>query len=151
MRGTSKLLILGPSYRRNLDPNPLPAIKRYDGLFYRIVRKYMDAIKGKVDILIVTEDLELITPETPLPYKPPRGDKWKDLRLEKIPEAKQRELQDKLISSLRSGHYDEVFIALNKHYRGLLPDLKPYVRRVLADFRGLGSKAEAIKKWIIED
>jgi len=78
----AKLLILGPSYRRNPSPDPLPAIERYDGLFYRIVRKYVDKLREKdVDVITITEDLDMIAPETKISYKPPVGDRWRSLPL----------------------------------------------------------------------
>lgn len=138
----SKLLILGPSFRRNADPQLLPAIERYDGIFYKIVRKYMDKIKKKIDILILTEDLDLISSETLLSYKPPIGEKWSKLILQKhLKEIKCKKIQEKLIKIVKTKHYDEIFIALNRHYRKLLPDLTPYIKHILSNFKGIGSKA----------
>lgn len=146
----AKLLILGPTYRRNPSPEPLPAIERYDGIFYKIVRKYMDKVREKgIEILIVTEDLEVVTPDTPLPYKPPKGNHWKTLP----PARTERtvKLQTKIAELLKGKHYDEIFIALNKYYRNLLPDLKTHTKRVLSQFSGIGPKAQALKKWILDD
>ena len=145
----AKLLILGPSYRRNPSPEPLPAIERYDGLFYRIVRRNMDKMKEKgIDIIIITEDLEVATPETKLPYKPPVGNKWKTLPpttrdLEKI-----EKLRNQVLELVKSRRYDEIFIALNKHYQALLPDLTPYTKKIIATSKGLGSKAKSLKEWL---
>ena len=76
----AKLLILGPSFRRNSNPELIPAIERYDGLYYRIVRKYMNKLKKKdIDVIIITEDLNVLFPETKIPYKPPVGEKWRTL------------------------------------------------------------------------
>ena len=148
----SKLLILGPSFRRNADPQLLPAIERYDGIFYKIVRKYMDKIRKKgIDILILTEDLDLIPPETLLPYNPPIGEKWTSISPHKhLKEIKCKKIQEKLIKLLKTKHYDEIFIALNRHYRKLLPDLTPYTKHILSNFKGIGPKAQALKKWINE-
>ena len=145
----AKLLILGPSYKRNPSPEPLPAIERYDGLFYRIVRRNMDKMKEKgIDIIIITEDLEVATPETKLPYKPPVGNKWKTLPpttrdLEKI-----EKLRNQVLELVKSRRYDEIFIALNKHYQALLPDLTPYTKKIIATSKGLGSKAKSLKEWL---
>jgi len=145
----AKLLILGPSYKRNPSPEPLPAIERYDGLFYRIVRRNMDKMKEKgIDIIIITEDLEVATPETKLPYKPPVGNKWKTLPpttrdLEKI-----EKLRNQVLELVKSRRYDEIFIALNKHYQALLPDLTPYTKKIITTSKGLGSKAKSLKEWL---
>jgi len=145
-----KLLILGPSYRRNPSPEPLPAIERYDGLFYRMVRKYIDKLKEKdIDVIIVTEDLDVVTPETKLPYKPPVGESWKTLPLiEKDPE-KVKLLRNQILELAKEREYEEIFVALNKHYQTLLPDLTPYSRRIIASFRGIGPKAQALKRWLL--
>jgi len=147
--GAAKLLILGPTYRRSTSPEPLPAIERYDGLLYRIVRRNMDKVKKKgVDIVIVTEDLEIITPKTKLPYKPPAGSKWRTLPPTIMDSKRIEKLRSQVLEIVRSKEYDEIFVALNKHYRQLLPDLTPYTKKVIADFKGLGEKAKALKEWL---
>jgi len=148
----AKLLILGPSFRRNPDPNPLPALERYDGLFYRIVRKYSRELEKKgIDVIIVTEDLEVVTPETKLPYKPPAGDKWRSLPPASRDAERVERLRRHLLELLEGKRYEEVFVALNRHYQALLPDLAPYSGKVLTRFKGIGPKAEALKKWLEGD
>jgi len=145
----AKLLILGPSYKRNPSPEPLPAIERYDGLFYRIVRRNMDKAKKKgIDIIIITEDLELAAPETKLPYKPPVGNKWKTLPPTAKDPEKIEKLRNQILEIVKSKRYDEIFIALNKHYQQLLPDLTPYTKKIISDFEGLGPKAKSLKEWL---
>jgi hypothetical protein len=145
----AKLLILGPSYRRNPAPEPVPAIERYDGLFYRIIRRNMDKIKEKyIDIIIITEDLEVVTPETKLPYKPPIGSKWKTLPSASRNPEKTEEIRSKILKIVKSRKYDEIFIALNRHYQALLPDLTPYTKKIIARFEGLGPKAKSLKEWL---
>ena len=145
----AKLLILGPSYRRNPSPEPLPAIERYDGLFYRIVRKYMDKLKEEdIDVIIITEDLDVITPETELPYKPPIGESWKSLPPVRRDPKKVKMLRTQILKFVRKRRYEEIFIALNKRYRALLPDLTAYTDKVIASFKGIGPKAQALKQWL---
>jgi len=145
----AKLLILGPSYRRNTSPEPLPAVERYDGLFYRIVRRNMDKVKKKdIDIIIITEDLELVTPETKLPYKPPVGNKWRTIPPTAKDPEKIEKLRNQILEIVKSKKYDEIFIALNKYYQALLPDLTPYAKKIIADSKGLGSKAKTLKQWL---
>ena len=144
-----KLLILGPSYRRNPSPEPLPAIERYDGLFYRIVRKYIDKLKEKdIDVIIVTEDLDVVTPETKLPYKPPVGESWRSLPPVKRNPKKTEMLRNQILKIVRGRKYEEIFIALNRHYRALLPDLTAYTGKVVFSFRGMEPKAQALKQWL---
>ena len=145
----AKLLILGPSYRRNPSPEPLPAIERYDGQFYRIVRKYMDELREKdVDVIIITEDLDVVTPEMKLPYKPPTGDQWKVFQPSVKDSEKVRKLQEQILEVVKSKRYDEIFIALNRYYRQLLPDLTPYANKVIAYSKGFGKKMRYLKEWL---
>ena len=146
----AKLLILGPSYRRKTDPQPLLAIERYDGVYYRIVSKYMDKIrKKKIDIIIITEDLEIVDYKTPLPYKPPKGKTWRNLTLSReLIEEKKEKLQERLVKIIKTRKYEEVFIALNKTYQKILPEITV---KTLKDFKGLGPKARALKEWILGD
>jgi len=145
----SKLLILGPSFRRNPDPQPLPAIERYDGLFYRIVGKHIDKLREKgIDVIIITEDLDIVAPEIKLPYKPPVGENWKSLPpIEKDPE-KIKLLRSRILELVKEKKYEEIFIALNKHYQELLPDLTAYVEKVITSFKRIGPKAQALKQWL---
>ena len=145
----AKLLILGPSYRRNPSPEPLPAIERYDGLFYRIVRRNMDKVKEKdIDIIIIAEDLEVATPETRLPYKPPVGNKWRTIPPTSRDPEKIEKLQSQILEIVKSKRYDEIFITLNKYYQALLLDLTPYAKKIIANSKGLGAKAKSLKEWL---
>ncbi len=142
-----KLLVLGPSYRRNASPEPLPAIERYDGLFYRIVRRNMDKVKEKgIDIIIITEDIELATPETKLSYKPPVGNKWKTIPPTAKDPEKIEKLRNQILEIVKSKRYDEIFIALNKHYQQLPADLTSYTKKIIATSKGLGLKAKSLKE-----
>jgi len=145
----AKLLILGPSYRRNQNSEPLPAIERYDGVYYRIVRKYMNKLKEKnIDIIIITEDLNVLTPKIEIPYKPPVGEKWRTLPPTSRDPEKIKKLQSQIIEIVRNKKYDEAFIALNRYYQAILPDLRPYIKRIISNFGGLGPKAKALKQWL---
>jgi len=142
-----RLLILGPSYRRNPDPNPLPAIERYDGIFYRIARKYMPK---DVDIMVMTNDLILIDADTPLPYKPPKGKTWGQMKIprEQIEKArkKNKEILDK---KLKKG-YSEIFLAMGKQYAEALPNLTRYdIKIIFPATGGPGPKAKALKQWLL--
>jgi len=146
----AKLLILGPSYRRNPSPEPLPAIERYDGLFYRIVRRYMDKLREKdIDVVIITEELDVVTPETKLPYKPPVGESWRSIPpITKDPE-KVELLRRRILELVKERKYEEVFVTLNRHYQALLPNLTTYVGKIIVHFKGIGSKAQALKQWLL--
>jgi len=145
----AKLLILGPSFRRNSNPELIPAIERYDGLYYRIVRKYMNKLKKKdIDVIIITEDLNVLFPETKIPYKPPVGEKWRTLPPTSRDPEKIEKLRNQILKIVKNKRYDEIFIVLNRYYQALLPDLTPYTEKIISDFEGLGPKAKSLKEWL---
>jgi hypothetical protein len=53
----------------------LSALDRFDGLFFRVAKKYLDNVKG-VDVVVMQDDLTLIEGVAPLAYVPPTGSKW---------------------------------------------------------------------------
>jgi len=109
----------------------------------------MDKVKEKcIDVIIITEDLEVATPETRLPYKPPVGNRWKTMPPASKDPEKIEKLRSRILEMVKNKRYDEIFIALNKHYQALLPDLTPYTTKIISNFKGLGPKAKSLKEWL---
>jgi len=143
-----KLLILGPSYRRKLDEKPLPAFKRYDGIFFRVAKKHLPNVEN-VDVLVMNDDLILVEPSTPIPYQPPRGREWTELNLPKDLIKKAKEKNKEILNrKLKDKVYSEVFIAMGKRFAEALPDLTQYNIRFVFPRGGPGPKAQALKQWI---
>ena len=142
-----RLLILGPSYRRNPDPNPLPAIKRYDGIFYKIARKYTSK---DVDIMVMTDDLTLVEADTPLPYKPPKGKTWGQMKIPREQIEKARKKNKEILDKKLKQECSEIFLAMGKQYAKALPDLAQYkVKIIFPIIKGPGSKAQVLREWLI--
>ena len=144
-----RLLVLGPSFRRRKDPSPMQAIERFDGLFYRVARKYLKSAKD-VDVLVMRDDLTLTDAKAPLQYNPPEGERWggqsisEDL-IEKARKSNAAVLREKL----KAGKYSEVFIAMGKRYAEALPDLSQHKLEIIFPTQGgPGPKAQALKTWI---
>jgi len=145
------MLILGPSFRRNKRNEPLPALKRYDGLFYRVARKYLENVRN-LDVIVMKDDLTLVDGEAPLAYSPPKGDKWSMQSLPKklIDESRKRN-QDYLDQKVRASRYTETFIAMGKKYAEALPNFSKYnVKVIFPTSGGPGPKAKALKEWLTE-
>ncbi len=142
-----KLLIMPPSYRRRTEPD-LPAIERYDGVLYRVLRRNL---KSKdVDILVLTEDLKLVWGNEKLPYKKPKGDKWSGYKPQDIPDDTVKKNMEFLKEVLEKGNYDEVFVALGEKFRKAIGDLEKVtnVRVTYIEGRGLGPYAQCLKEWL---
>lgn len=146
---SKKLLILGPSFRRNDKSECVPALERYDGLFFRIARKYLASAKN-VDVVVMKNDLTLIDGDAPLAYQPPKGDKWMICPLSDD-EVKAGKIKNEafLNRKLRGGKYQEIFLAMGKRYAEALPDLSKFnVNVVFPTSGGPGPKAKALKEWL---
>jgi len=145
-----RLLILGPSFRRNKSSESLSALERYDGIYFRVTKKYLRQVQN-IDVVVMVDDLALVEGASSLGYVPPKGNVWgrqsfgKDI-LEKVRERNETFLRRKLIS----GRYSEVFIAMGKKHAEALPDLSRYDVKVIFPTRGgLGPKAKALKEWFL--
>ncbi|MEM1587365.1 MAG: hypothetical protein QXE14_03170 [Candidatus Bathyarchaeia archaeon] len=145
-----RLLIIGPSFRRRRDVSLLPALERFDGLFFRVARKYLSKVKD-VDVVVMTDDLTLVSGNAPLDHREPRGAEWGKLRLPRDILERAKVFNDKFLEKkLKNGRYSEVFLAMGKQYARALPDLEKYgVKVVFPASGGPGPKAQALKQWII--
>lgn len=146
-----RLLIMPPSYRRKYTPNLLPAIERYDGILFRVLRKFLEKHKPKdLDIIILTEDLELIDANTPLPPKTPIKGKTKWLP-EKIPNEKIEKNLKFLKNLAEKKQYSEIFVALSLKMRKALRGVEtifPNSKVIYIEGKGLGDYARHLKQWL---
>lgn len=66
----SSLLVLSCSQRKRPDPGLLPAIERYQGPHFQVLRKYLRTRPDQaaaLDILILSARFGLLAPATPIP------------------------------------------------------------------------------------
>lgn len=144
-----RLLVLGPSFRRNMSSEVLPAIQRYDGLFYRVARKYLRDVRD-VDVVVMVDDLILVDSTTPLPYSEPEGKEWGGQTFSnEVVEKARAKNSDFLDKKLKDRKYSEVFISMGKQYAEALPDLSRFdVKVIFPSTGGPGPKAQALKEWL---
>jgi len=127
----------------------LPAIDRYDGLFFRVARKYLKEAKD-VDVAVMVDDLTLVNGVTPLPNIEPEGQHWgaKKVSNDIVEKAKIKN-RDFLDKKFRKGRYSEVFISMGKEYAKALPTLEQYNLKVIFPASGgPGPKAQMLKQWL---
>jgi len=144
---------MGPSFRRNENMTPIPALKRYEGLLFRVARANLTNLRD-VEVLVMKDDLTLVDSRTLLPYSHPEGYTWSKYHIPKevIPDAKKRN-ERTLVRKLGKGNCSEVFIAMGKKYAESLPDVSWIARTfsIKVHFpigRGPGDKAQALKEWL---
>jgi hypothetical protein len=149
MEKNRKLLILGPAFRRRKEECLMPAVERYDGLFYRVARKYLGDVKN-VDVVVMKNDLTLIDGSAPLPYTEPEGVKWGVKTIPKKMVEKATKINERYLKNkLKSKKYSEVFISMGKVYARALPEIVTENTNVIfPTFGGPGPKAQALKEWL---
>jgi hypothetical protein len=145
-----RLLILGPSYKRRSEEKPIPALERYDGLYFRTARKHLLKSKG-VDVVVMLDNLCLVNGSTPVLFTQSQGDSWTSMRHFKPHPSKEvnKTNAEFLRQKLRNSKYEEVFLSMGKEYAAALPEMSQFrVPVVFPTSGGLGTKARALKDWL---
>jgi len=147
-----KLVIMPPSYKRKMSGGVLPAIEMYDGVLYRVLRANMP--KEGVDVVILTEELQLISGDARVPYKPPAGKRgWSGYGPASIPEEVVKQNLEYLRTLLESRKYDEVFVALGERWRGAVRGIDKIAKEMNIKVSyihggGLGPYQASLKRWL---
>lgn len=148
-----KLLIITESYRRKKLPKGLiPAIERYDGVFFRVLKSLERRNKLKnVDILIVSATFGLLYPESKVPYYEPHRGAFGSLPRERISFEFKKDVLSKLQKQLRQKEYLEIYVNVGKQYRELIEGFEKITDAniIYAEGPGIGPKAAHMKKWIL--
>jgi len=147
---TKRLLILGPSYKRQTNPELLQAIERYDGVFFRVTRKNKHGDDTKV--LILTENLTLLDANDRIPFMPPKGGMWDQsntISHQTSYISKMRLENSKIIGrTIDENNIEEIFVAMGAIFRKALPDFSEFNTRVILPHGGLCPTAKSLKQWL---
>ena len=140
------LLIVACSQRKHSSPGLLPAIERYDGVNFRVLRKARREgyWPENLDVLILSAKCGLLKPDMLIEDY--------DLRmtLERAI-ALQAQVSADLDAYLRRTTYNEVFINLGKVYKAALALSKELTipsRQVRYATGGIGKKMSQMKTWL---
>jgi len=148
MMPLQRVLILACSARKRDDPQPMPALQRYDGIFHRVLRRWLHTAetsqKESLAIFILSAEFGLIEATTLIPYYDRKMDK-----------ARAQELAPRVVAELRarlqSASPCEVFLAMGKVYRlALMPVnqwLPPSAMLYIAS-GGIGQQAAQLREWL---
>lgn len=140
-----RLLLLSCSQRKRRTRNLLPAIHRYDGPAFRVLRRYLSKQPtARLKILILSAKWGLISAETLLPYYD-----------QQMTEGRARELRPLATKQLRiilkARPYEEMFISMSRSYFQVLTDqeLSKIVGLTIYIPQGLqGQKISALYDWL---
>ena len=145
-----KLLVLTTSIRLNEETKePIPAIERYNGVYFRVLRKYLrEGRLRNTDILIVSERYGLIWSDDKIPFYEIQG-RMGFLNLdEKAIERLRQENLQKLEKIL--DRYSEIYVNVGKEYMRLIKGFEKLASgRIIYASGSFGAKAAHMKEWIL--
>jgi hypothetical protein len=142
------LLIVACSQRKCVTPGVLPALERYDGVYFRVLRKarregYWPA---KLDVLIVSAKYGLLEANTPITHYDVRMTREQATRLRPL-------VVPPLAEWIASRTYTEIFLNMGKTYHMALDGWDVSLTRditVLYAKGGIGQKASQMRTWLLE-
>lgn len=140
----SSLLLLACSARKRDEPStPIAAIERYDGVFFRVLRKWLrQTLNPNLDVLIVSAEFGLIGATTPIPDYDRRMTPRRAL-----------ELASKVQTDFRCftsrGQHRRIFVNLGEDYRSAVAGLNELDGAVWAK-GAIGKRARQMKQWLEE-
>lgn len=144
----STLLVQSCSNRKRESRSPLPAVERYDGYFFRIVKKAIDegALREDIDIVILSAKFGLLDIEDDIPMYD-----------RKMTSQRAEELREDVVSSLvtrvQTDEYDTLVVNMAKEYEqaiaGVNSQLEIGVKRISGG--GIGEKGREFKHLIRSD
>ena len=143
---TRYLLIVACSQRKRSDPYLLPAIERYDGGNFRVLRKAMQ--EGywlqNIDVLVLSAKYGLIDASTFI------ADYDQRMNRERARELKTQTIQI-LQSYATRGRYREVYVELGQNYYFAVDGLSNLFQDSLIIYAEgrVGERQAQLKNWIV--
>ena len=146
MNGKRRLLILSCSQRKRASHEPLPAIDRYNGPLFLVLRRFLRECPRQarlLDVYILSAAYGLIPGDFPIA--------WYD---RKINTSRIVELQSQVnttFSDLPRDNYASICFVLGKTYLKAfegLQDLVPAHTEPIVAYGPMGTKQTRLKKWL---
>jgi hypothetical protein len=141
----SRLLLLNCSQRKKFDERLLPAIERYDGPAYHVLRRYLKQNPNpSVDVKILSAKYGLISADDYLPYYDYRLTKG---HIHQLHHQVIRELE----TILNKKSYTNFLICLGKQYLEVIYGYKtilPDSLSVQVATGGIGKKLSVLYNWL---
>lgn len=137
-----RLLIISCSARKTIDDGLIPASERYDGTFYRVIRKAIrEGHAENLDIAILSAKFGLIEWNTEIPTYDQVITPERVLRIE-------RHVRSNMRLWLSRG-YSEIFVNLGKCYAPLVQNM-PQLRHPKTTWATgrIGERASQMKAWL---
>lgn len=140
-----RLLIVGCSATKDQRRGEIPALQRYTGAYYQMIKGYAGEMP---EIIILSAEYGFIRADKPIPDYDRIMDKARAAEL--LPGAGRS-----LSALLEEVNYDEVFVAAGQHYRTVimpaLRDLRGYgfkIGHTICVRGGIGEQRSQLKAWL---
>ncbi|MGI8549323.1 MAG: DUF6884 domain-containing protein [Dehalococcoidia bacterium] len=140
-----RLLLMACSQRKRPDSNLLPAIERYDGPAFRVLRRYLRSVPVQSpEVYILSAEFGLIPASQPIPYYDRR------MTAERAREVRDS-VRDRLRGILAEGCYEALYINAGKEYQQALGDIAAPAgteTRIIAAEGSQGKRLSALHNWL---
>lgn len=137
-----RLLILSCSATKRPDPELLPALLRYDGPAYRLLRKALRELAEvhHPRIAILSAEFGLITNDTPIPCY--------DRRMDKTRAAALAPLVQRELNAILADTPTDVFVHLGRDYLSALGTVPSGSWRISYAEGGIGERLGQLRRWL---
>ncbi|MGD2247882.1 MAG: peroxide stress protein YaaA [Candidatus Methanofastidiosia archaeon] len=139
------LLVIGCSQTKDSSPHPMKALERYQGVNFRVIKKFRRERKfpDDLDIVIISAKYGLL-----------RADSVIDDYNMRMTHSRAQELHDHIIKKLKElvsqKKYDEIFVNMGKDYLPAIKGVETLVECPVVYAQGrIGEKMAAMKQWLI--
>lgn len=140
-----RLLILSCSQRKRFSPELMPAIERYDGPAFRLVRGFLKQQPSKIDILILSSFFGLIRPNKHIPHYDNFLSKQRACEIQpQVARSLQRICATKAMSP-------PLFLCMGKTYRDIVLESVPKHAPVQYARGSIGMQLVALHAWLYSD
>lgn len=142
------LLVVTCSQRKSNSPGLLPAIDRYNGINYLIIRKAKREkyLSKNLDLLIISAKYGIIEPDTEIEYY--------DLKMTKNLAKKMREfLAPKLAEKVKSTKYNEIFLNIGEVYKMAIDGWdsdNELDSSIIYASGGIGKRSSQMLQWLLK-
>ena len=142
-----RLVILSCSQRKVQSASLMPAIDRYDGPAYLVVRKWMRTIpdaRRDHDFLILSAEFGLISDSLRIPYYDRRMTVGRAQELHE-------ETLDALKTILSSDHYGAVFVYMGKTYRHAIEGVDAFFPDIQYSHGRIGMQLSQLRQFLYNE
>ena len=142
-----RLVILSCSQRKVQSKFLMPAMDRYDGPAYKVVRKFLRSVPDARlyhHFLILSAEFGLISDDLLISYYDRR------MTVERAKELHEETLSDLLVI-LRSGLYSAVFVCMGKTYRRAVEGIDTFFPGIQYSHGGIGMQISQLRKFLYNE